>query len=301
MAKPKPSMRPSPPLRGPTTCDVAFRTVASHYLGQLTARQQATSAGEPEALHAMRVALTRLRASIRFFSPMVAGLEQRRLAAELRWLNAHLGMVRDLDVALERLTKINKDRARIKDRSWKRERAACQRLLTRALRSPRYRRLIRDLTAWVERGEWSRKISKEATERRAEPFSDYSARKLTQWQKRLLKKSRKFLELGPKKRHRLRLRNKRLAYAIEAAASLAPDGETPTQKATMKLLRKVQRSLGQLNDDTRRRSLAVALGEDKAEVSDLFLKPKQKKQLLRKAANAYEELAELKPLNISRA
>jgi CHAD domain-containing protein len=126
------------------TCDVAFRTVASHYLGQLTAQQHATSAGKPEAMHAMRVSLTRLRASIRFFSPMVAGLEQRRLAAELRWLNAHLGMVRDLDVALERLTKINKDQARIKDRSWKRERAACQRLLTGALRSQRYRRLIRD-------------------------------------------------------------------------------------------------------------------------------------------------------------
>jgi CHAD domain-containing protein len=116
-----------------------------------------------------------------------------------------------------------------------------------------------------------------------------------------LKKSRKFLELGPKKRHRLRLRNKRLTYAIEAAASLVPDGETPTQKATIKLLRKAQKSLGQLNDDIRRRSLAVTLGEDKAEVSELFLKPKQKKQLLRKAANAYEELAELKPLNISRA
>ena len=283
------------------TCDVAFQTAATHYLGQLTEQHQGTSAGEPDALHAMRVALTRLRTSILFFLPMVAGAEHMRLATELKWLNAHLGMVRDLDVALERLTKINKVQARLTDRSWRRERAACQRHLTRALGSPRYRRLVRDLTAWIEHGEWSRKISKEATERRAEPVADYSARKLTQWQKKLLKKSRELEELGPKKRHQLRLKNKRLSYAIEAAANLVPDGEVPTHKATLKLLRKAQRSLGQLNDDTRRRSLAVALGEDKTGVSDLLLKPKEKKLLLRKAANAYDQLADVKPLKISGA
>jgi CHAD domain-containing protein len=223
-----------------------------------------------------------------------------RLTAELKWLNAHLGMVRDLDVALDRLTKINRGQAQPSDRSWKRERAACQRLLTRALRSRRYQRLIRDLTAWIDRGDWARKISKEATDRRAEPVTDYCARTLTLWRKELLKKSRKLGEFGVKKRHRLRLKNKRLSYAIEAAADLVPDSERSTQKATIKLLRVVQRSLGQLNDDTRRRSLVTALGEeDKMAAPNLLLGPKQKKLLLRKAGKAYEELVDLKPLKIS--
>jgi CHAD domain-containing protein len=284
------------------SCDAAFRTAASHYLGELTAQQQGTSAGEPDALHAMRVALTRLRTSIRFFSPMVAGIEQRRLATELKWLNAHLGMVRDLDVALERLTKINKNQVRLNDRSWKRERVACQRLLTRALRSPRYRRLIRDLGAWIKRGDWARKISKEATERRAAPVADYSAGKLSKWRKKLLKRSHRLGELGTRKRHRLRLRNKRLSYALEAAASLVPDSETSAQKTTMKLLRNAQRALGQLNDDARCRSLAATL-DDKGKMAapNLLLGPKQKKRLLRKAEKAYAELAELKPLKISSA
>jgi CHAD domain-containing protein len=297
----KPAMKQFPPLLGSMTCEVAFRTAATHYLGQLTAQHRGTAAAEPDALHAMRIALTRLRTSILFFSPMVAGVEQMRLATELKWLNAHLGMVRDLDVALERLTKINKDQARLRDRAWKRERAACQRHLTRALRSPRYQRLIRDLTAWIERGDWSRKISKEATDRRAEPVASYSARKLAQWQKKLLKKSCELEKLGAKKRHRLRLKNKRLSYAIEAAANLVADGETQAHQATLRLLRKAQRSLGQLNDDTRRRSLATALGEDKTEVNNLLLKPKQKKLLLRKAADVYHELADVKPLKISSA
>jgi CHAD domain-containing protein len=300
MSVPKPSTRQPPPLRGAMSCDVAFRTAATHYLGELTAQHQKTSAGRADALHAMRVSLTRLRTSILFFSPMVAGIEQMRLTAELKWLNAHLGMVRDLDVALDRLTKINRGQAQPSDRSWKRERAACQRLLTRALRSRRYQRLIRDLTAWIDRGDWARKISKEAADRRAAPVADYCARTLTLWRKELLKKSRKLTELGVKKRHRLRLKNKRLSYAIEAAANLVPDSETSTQEATIKLLRVVQRSLGQLNDDTRRRSLVTTLGEeDKMAAPNLLLGPKQKKLLLRKAEKAYEELVDLKPLKIS--
>ena len=51
----------------------------------------------------MRIALTRLRTAILFFSPMVADSQRTQIRDELKWLNAHLGAVRDLDVAIERL------------------------------------------------------------------------------------------------------------------------------------------------------------------------------------------------------
>jgi CHAD domain-containing protein len=280
------------------TCEAAFRTAATHYLHQLMAQDQDTSAGDAEALHAMRVAMTRLKTTIALFSPMVEGDQQVRLATELKWLNAHLGIVRDLDVALERLAKI-KQRTGVTARSWKRERAACQRHLTRALRSPRYQRLISDLAAWIENGDWSRKRSKKAAERRAQPADQYCSDKLKEWRKNLLKKGHMIEEVGTRKRHRVRLANKRLSYAIEAAEELAPSSETPARQAMLKLLRKAQKSLGQLNDDTRRRALAGTLGEGKVDGSDLLLDAKQKKRLLRKAVNAYEELEGLEPLKIS--
>jgi CHAD domain-containing protein len=279
------------------TCEAAFRTAATHYLHQLTAPQKRTAAGEAAAVHAMRVALTRLRATIALFSPMVEGDEGVRLAAELKWLNAHLGIVRDLDVALERLTKI-KGHA-VNDRAWKQERAACQRHLTRALRSARYKRLIRDTAKWIENGDWSRKRSKSAVDRRAQPAGAYCADRLQEWRKKLLKKSRKLKEVGAHKRHRVRLANKRLSYAIEAATKLAPASEKPAREATMKWLRKAQKSLGQLNDNARRRSLAATLGDNKIDESDLLLDGKQKKRLLRKAVNAYDELEQLEPLRIA--
>ena len=288
----------APPLRASMTCEAAFRTAASHYLDQLTAQQKGTSAGVSDAVHAMRVALTRLRATIALFSPMVEGDDEARLGAELKWLNAHLGIVRDLDVALERLAKIRQPAA-VNDRPWKQERAACQRHLTRALRSQRYRRLIRDIGQWIADGAWSRKRTKKAAGRRARPAGDYCAEKLQAWRKKLLKRSRKLRDVGTHKRHRIRLANKRLSYAIEAAASLAPPGEKVAQLATMKWLRKAQKSLGQLNDNQRRRSLAATLGENKVDESGLLLDAKQRKRLLRKAANAYDELARLEALRMS--
>jgi CHAD domain-containing protein len=294
----KASIKQAPPLRGSMTCEVAFQTAAAHYLLQLTAQESGTCAGDAAALHAMRVAMTRLKTTIALFSPMVEGDEQLRLAAELKWLNAHLGIVRDLDVALERLTKI-KHQTGASDRSWKRERAACQRHLTHALRSPRYRRLTGDITAWIESGDWSRKRTKKAVERRAQPAEEYCSEKLKEWRKKLLKRSRKLKELGAHKRHRVRLANKRLSYAIESAEKLAPPGEMPARQAMLRLLRKAQKSLGQLNDDARFRALAAALGEPKMDGNALALQPKQKKHLLRKATGAYEELAALGPLRIS--
>ncbi|WP_298258301.1 CHAD domain-containing protein [Bradyrhizobium sp.] len=280
------------------TCETAFRTAATQYLGQLTAQHKGTSAGEAASLHAMRVSLTRLRTTIALFSPMVEGDEEMRLAAELKWLNAHLGMVRDLDVALERLAKI-KQPTDATERAWRDERATCLRHLSRTLGSSRYRRLTVDLAAWIAHGDWSRKRSKQAVERRARPAEPYCSEKLLRWRKKLLRKSRKLEDVGARKRHRLRLANKRLNYAIEAAAKLIPASETPTQQATLKLLRKVHKSLGQLNDDERRRSLLRALGDDEAGAADLLLDARQKKRLLRKAVKAYDELAELEPPKIS--
>ena len=84
-------------------CDTAFRIIARHCLEDLAANQPATCQTDPAALHRMRIALTRLRTAIVFFSPVVSDPEREQIRRELKWLNSHLGGVRDLDVAIERL------------------------------------------------------------------------------------------------------------------------------------------------------------------------------------------------------
>jgi CHAD domain-containing protein len=292
----KRSLALAPRQLSPSTtmaCDRAFCTITRQCLDRLMELHRATCAGNAEALHEMRIALTRLRTAIAFFSPMVDGADRVRLSAELKWLHAHLGIVRDLDVAIERRMKIGERPSGMRD--WKRERAECQRQLTRALRSRRYQRLTHDLSAWIENGTWSKRRGKEATDRRLRPIGEYSAKKLTQWRNKLVKKSGRLEEVGVKKQHRVRLINKRLTYALDAVATLIPDDEMSTRRAALSQLRKAQKSLGQLNDNARYRSLAETLHNGKGPAPDLSLGHTQKKHLLHKAALAYKEFAKLKP------
>jgi CHAD domain-containing protein len=277
-------------------CDTAFRVVARRCLRDLEADREATCEGDPTALHQMRIALTRLRTVILFFSPMVADSQLAQIRDELKWINAHLGAVRDMDVAIERLGAVDRQQPPTTPYylSWKKKRANSHRLLARALRSARYQRLIEDTSGWVENGPWSIKRGKQATKERACAVAVYGADKLAGWQQKLLKKSRKLMEMDAEERHRLRLLNKKLSYSIEALEDLFSDEGFTGQQAALKQLRKAQRSLGQLNDDARGHTLAAALQRNGADAHFLFLSSKRKKRLLRTAATAYRKLAALK-------
>ena len=276
-------------------CDTAFRVVARRYLVDLTTNHDATCAGDPVALHRMRIALTHLRTAILFFSPMVADATRTRVRAELKWLNSHLGAMRDLDVAIERLKAIDKRRPQAIPhyRAWIAKRTEIHRDLTRALRSVRYRRLVKRTSDWVERGPWSVRRGKQAALKRVSPVATYGVRKLTRWQERLLKKSRKLPKMNTEKRHRLRLLNKKLSYSIGSFEDLFPDRKFSRQQAGLKYLRKAQKALGQLNDDARGHSIAAALEREGVQVPLQFLSRSREKRLILETAAAYRKLAAL--------
>jgi CHAD domain-containing protein len=292
-APPRRRRHPTERLNAMLACDTAFRVVARRYLGNLSAHYEATCKGDPEAVHQMRVALTHLRAAILFFSPMVSDSRRKKIRDELKWLNGHLGTVRDFDVAIERLQDIDKKQWQSAPfyRTWSEKRAANHRLLLRALQSARYRRLVKSTSDWVENGAWSIKKGKMATNERASAVAIYSAAKLARWRQKLLKKSRKLLEMDAGKRHRLRLLSKKLSCAIEFFEDLFADRRFSEHQAALKYLRKAQRSLGQLNDYENGRTLAAALQRDGNHAPEQFLSPKREKRLLRTAAAAYRKLA----------
>jgi CHAD domain-containing protein len=279
------------------SCDTAFRIVARRALKDLNTNHEATCKGDATALHQMRIALTHLRTAILFFSPMVDDSMRDRVRDELKWLNSELGILRDLDVAIERVEAANaKQLQPVPDfEVWYQKRAEGHRQLSRALRSARYRRLIARTSSWIEDGPWSTKRDKLTAKRRAFPIGAYGAKKLGEWEEKLLKKSRKLRDVGPRKRHRLRLLNKKLNYSIEAVSELFGDKRFSRQKAAMKHLRRAQRSLGQLNDDVRGSALALALRQEGVETPPQFHGVKREKRLLRTAETAYRELAALKP------
>ena len=134
---------------GGMRCDTAFRLVAGGCLEEVATHYKALRAGDATALHQTRIALTRLRAAISFYSPMVADSEWLRLKPELKWLNGYLGATRDLDVAIENC------RRTVEKQMFRAARIESQRRLNRALGSARYRRWLNDLSDWIGNGPWS--------------------------------------------------------------------------------------------------------------------------------------------------
>jgi CHAD domain-containing protein len=99
--------------------------------------------------------------------------------------------------------------------------------------------------------------------------------------------------MGTKKRHRLRLLNKKLSYSIDSFEDLFENKKFSKQKIVLKHLRKAQRSLGQLNDDARGHEIAEELQRGGVQTTPQFLRPRKKKRLLKKASRAYRKLDKL--------
>ncbi|GMO99773.1 CHAD domain-containing protein [Bradyrhizobium sp. TM239] len=282
-------------------CDTAFRIIARRHLDAVLAQHDGTCRGDPDALHQIRIALTHLRTAIRFFSPMVDDALRPNVWAELKWLNGQLGMVRDLDVAIERIVAESGDDLAVvaELQHWDEKRAESHRLLARALQSARYRRLVEQTSIWIESGPWSTRRSKEAIRLRRCTLADHATERLTEWETTLLKKARKLRKLDVEKRHKLRILNKRLTYSIESLQDLFAEESLTKQKSILKKLRKAQRSLGRLNDDARGRALAASLNGAGLDASNRFRNRKREKKLLRTASTAYRKLDRTKPFRCS--
>ncbi|MCP3401498.1 CHAD domain-containing protein [Bradyrhizobium sp. CCGB20] len=282
-------------------CDTAFRIIARRHLDAVLTQHDGTCRGDPEALHQIRIALTHLRTAIRFFSPMVDDGLRPQVWTELKWLNSQLGMVRDLDVAIDRVIADSGGELDViaELQHWDEKRAESHRLLTRALQSARYRRLVEQTSSWIESGPWSTRRTKEAIRLRRCSLADHATARLTEWEKTLLKKARKLNKLDVEKRHKLRLLNKRMTYSVESLQDLFADESLTKQKSILKQLRKAQKSLGQLNDDARGQTLAASLNEAVPGAGIRFLNRKREKKLLRTASEAYRKLAKAKPFRSS--
>jgi CHAD domain-containing protein len=142
------------PAAGGSAATQLARALGTQYR-RVLAHDPGTRLGtDPESLHQLRVATRRLRAFLRAGRPLVDEAWADALRAELGWLGAALGPVRDLDVLLDHLrgeaaTLDGPDAtgATIVLRALGRERATARRRLLRVLRSDRYLALLDRLEA----------------------------------------------------------------------------------------------------------------------------------------------------------
>jgi triphosphatase len=230
-------------------------------------------------LHQARVAFRRFRVAMSMFKPALVDERFGRLQGELRWLVSKLGDARNLDVYLER-----PDLTKSDERNARRRRERAYAVAIRALGSPRYRLLMIDLVAWIAAGDW--RGSKKAR-RPARPFIDKRIEAL--WDK--VTRSKGTLgRMDEESRHRVRIRVKKLRYALEFAEALH-QARSSDRKKFARGVQALQETLGRLNDLATARELERRFGRD----SSLERPRHEKRRLVAEAGRALRTLASVGP------
>jgi triphosphatase len=249
-----------------TSSAQAFRQIAHACLRQLVANEPSLARGEAEAVHQMRTAMRRLRAAFSLFSEVVADPALARLKGEVKWMAGELAPARELDVFLAEalkpaqeqhsgeggMTALEADVRRRRARALARAKAAAA--------SPRYRRLLLDLVAWIETGAWAKPRAEAARRRLARPVKKHAADELDRRRRRIKKRGRGLRELAPRRRHKLRIEIKKVRYAIDFFAALFRGRRArQRRKAFVATLKRLQDALGTLNDIAVREKMAGEL------------------------------------------
>jgi CHAD domain-containing protein len=215
-------------------------------------RAAALDWSDPEGVHDMRVASRRLRSAVRDFSPYLRKRQFRRAKDGLKRLAAALGLVRDEDVALMALEKLEAEAPPgvaagvgqfVAQRVRRRDRARAR--LERAMTEEALRELSEDFEDALAGGVKSQRKPLEGgasvvSFRRA--GSEIIRAGLAEF--RELSPSL-YSPLKPEPLHRLRIAAKRLRYAAELfAACWDEDALAPFARE----IARIQGSLGELHD-----------------------------------------------------
>ncbi len=253
---------PTSVQRGATIGELAD-AVLRRQLAALLGHEPGTRLGDdPEELHDMRVATRRLRAALTLFADALP-TQLVSLATELAWLAGLLGAVRDLDVQIARLSEPGVLAGQLAAQLpgspleelgtvLRREREEARVALLQALDSPRYERLTTGLVALVQQGAGRHSATGHLAATAVVP--ELIARRHRAATKAAKRARRSGL---PADFHRLRIRCKRLRYAVEFVEDLY--GEAAT--AFARRLARLQDLLGSIQDGqvavVRFRSLAT--------------------------------------------
>jgi CHAD domain-containing protein len=232
------------------TCAAAFQRLATACLAEIAANQHGAGLGQVDAIHRMRVGITRLRAAVSFFAPMSIDELWPQLKDELRWLNRALGSARDVDVVVENLRHQRFRKLTLEgiEQDLQRRSKATRSRLNNALRSARFHRLLTSASDWIEHGPWIERSDARAARLRKQPIGPFCEHRIARWQKKLIHDGSQLADMKEERRHRLRIRAKRLRYMLEMLSTVCPDRYLRPFGGMEKPIKRLQRSLGDLGD-----------------------------------------------------
>jgi CHAD domain-containing protein len=287
----------------------AFQAAGTAALHELIACRSRFKTSAPETLHQMRIALRKLNAVIRLFSSVAPLRQGKFIASELKWVGKELARARDFDVFVEEMllplrrkcphdisvAMFSRVCLRHRKREYKRSKTA--------LASMRFSRLLVAIAEWIEAAGRRRKAQGKQS------AHEVVAERLSALKKKM-RSGRHIKKLDRHHLHKLRLRAKRMRYAIECVEQLYPDRKSRNRMDKMAAaLRRLQSSLGGMNDLAIAGDIFDAImkdskfhGRTKDSAANVRLMSlifgshkRRPSKLLEKSADAYVQYARTKP------
>ncbi len=187
---------------------------------------------DPEYLHQLRVGVRRLRSTLHAFRELLRRKRAGEIEAPWRAMMRTLGEARDWDVFTHSLSGELRKRAR-------RHPLEARRRARALVHSPKFELASRHTFAWTQGHPWRRRADP------AEPLADFARRALEHLHESLRKAVRGIEWRDARRRHRVRIRVKRMRYGCEFFASAFPHHSA---RAFLESLRSLQDILGEMND-----------------------------------------------------
>lgn len=238
-------------LHADETVHDALASIFTTCIGNIVVNEEVCLAAiDPEGVHQMRVSTRRLRSALKIFGPYLRPAKVAWMDDDLKWLGGTLGPACDWDVFIDEtlasMAGQGIDAATIqalrKRAEAERKRAYVQ--VRKTLGGERYAKLVFRLTAFIALDGWL-----------AGPFdaSDPLLQRLDATADDILRRPyRKLIKAGKnladqdlESRHVLRIRLKKLRYAVDFLRRVYPDKKT---RPFMAALRELQDLFGRVND-----------------------------------------------------
>ncbi len=264
----------------------SFRKIAHECLRHAIQNRAGVAKGDGGSLHQVRIATRRLHTAMSLFKDVSGGRGADDVKTQLRWLRGETGPARDLDVFMnEVMAPIRKQHPREPAvtslyQHLRRRRLKAAKTARDAIASPRFRKMIFQVAAWIEEGDWRTEADELRRARQDAPVELYAADQLTMLRRKVKKRGKMLRQMNEVERHDLRVVTKKLRYAAEFFGSLATTKKSRKRaKAFIIAVRDFQDALGALNDIAVRKSLT-------AEIAGQVKMPAAKKAVAAKASAA---------------
>jgi CHAD domain-containing protein len=230
-----------PTLDANATAGEAFVAHARAALEQVAANAAGAAAGrDPEYLHQLRVGVRRLRSALRAFRELLRRRRADAVERPWRMMMRTLGAARDWDVFQASLE------ASDLELQARKRRGAAQRRVRALVGSPRFGTTRLRTFAWAQSRQWRRNAQP------AEPLAHFARRALQRLYDRLLGTAGGIDWRDPARRHRVRIRVKRMRYGCDCFATAFKGKRVD---AFVQQLRTLQDVLGEMNDIEVQRAL----------------------------------------------